>query len=971
MVAGQKITLAGIAAEYGTTVPCAGNLPAELDDEQFAWFIQEGAVDVFLVERDQDVEQSALQHVLRADSGRLLPGVRPHHDQTSFSLVAKGLPDTVLKRLPVTALAEIPGPQLADQADKWVIDVSSMLSRDVVNQPRPDALASHGEALAPESGTVAARRGAVWVSGMPAGAALFMGLIDPVAIGSGEPDAIPLTPETWVTLLQPAQLSAQSSRELADDGRLLSALAHFNALAFDLERLNRRLAAVDQTNLERARISNRQRDEEGARQSLFNLYGTSPTAVAERSDSGLREALEAIGRHEGIDFRLPERPDGDGSPVRVPDVLDASGVRGRRVRLAREDAWWIGDSGAMLAFRTDDDQPVALLPGIWGRYREVDPVTGRTTRVTAQRARGFRHDAWAFYRPLPAAAVGPRDLLRLAGKGLGFDSVRFLATGLLGGLVMLLPAVTLGLVADTVIPSGEIAMLYLAAAALAAFALLGALLHVLQGMALMRLEGRAASRVEAAFWDRLLRLPPSILHRYPAGDLAMRGMTFQNLRDAVQGVVGNAVLSIVFLSPAILLIFAYDPTVGIAAGVFGIVSLVVTVVLGVRQVAPHRRVIHAVQRLAGRLFEFIGGIAKLRVDNAEGSAFAAWARGYRTQKRAELELGVLEGHLLAFGATLPLLAAALLFLAAARPEAATLSVGGFLAAYTLFVLFQTAVGRLGESFHAVAAILPAVDQVQPFLTELPEFSVEGEQVEHLGGDVRFDHVTFQYDPDGPLILDDVSIHARPGEFVAIAGESGAGKSTLFRLALGLDQPTSGAVYFDGRDLKYLNVRQVRRLIGTVPQNIELQPQDLWDNIVGSHDDATEEDAWHAARAAGVDRIIQAMPMGMLTPVGTSASVTSGGESQRIMIARALIATPNILLLDEATNWLDNDSQAQVMGNLAELASTRIVIAHRLSTLRYADRIYVMRAGRVVQEGTFEELAAEEGVFRGLARRQME
>ena len=970
MVATEQRPLANVAAEYGATVPCAGNLPAELDDEQFAWFIEAGAVDVFLVERADDVEQSALQHVLRADAGRLLPGVTPQHGQTNFSLVAKGLPDTVLKRIPVTALADISGRQLAEQVDKWLIDVSSMLTRDVINQRRPDTLVSHGDALAPESGTVAARRGAVWVSVEPAGAALFMGLIDPATAGSGNASAIPLTPESWFSLLEPVQLSVQSSRELADDGRLLAALADFNALAFALERLNRRLAAVDQANLERARVSSRQRDEEGARRSLFNLYGISATAATQTSDSGLREALEAIGRHEGIDFGWPERPDESGSPVGLTEVLDASGVRGRRVRLAREDKWWIGDSGAMLAFRADDGQAVALLPGMFGHYRAMDPVSGRTTRVTAERARELRPDGWVFYQPLAATAIGPRDLLRLAGKGLGPDFVRFLAAGMLGGLLMLLPAVILGLVVDTVIPSGEVGLLYLAAAALAVFALLGALVHILQGMALMRLEGRAASRVEAAFWDRLLRLPPSVLHRYPAGDLAMRGMTFQNLRDAVQGVVANAVLSIVFLSPAVLLIFVYDPTLGVAAGAFGIVSLLVTAMLGLRQVAPHRRVIHAVQSLAGRLFEFIGGIAKLRVDNAEGSAFAVWARGYREQKQAELELGVLEGHLLAFGATLPLLAGALLFLAAARPETATLSVGGFVAAYTLFLLFQAAVARLGASFHAVAAIVPAFDQVQPFLSESPEFSMDGEQVEHLGGDVRFDHVTFQYDLDGPLILDDVSIHARPGEFVAIAGESGAGKSTLFRIALGLDHPTSGAVYFDGRDLKHLNVRQVRRLIGAVPQDIQLQPQDLWDNIVGGHTDATADDAWQAARTAGVDRIIQEMPMGMLTPVGTSASVTSGGESQRIMIARALIADPNILLLDEATNWLDNDSQARVMKNLAELASTRIVIAHRLSTLRYADRIYVMRAGRVVQEGTFEELTADEGVFQGLVRRQM-
>ena len=233
----------------------------------------------------------------------------------------------------------------------------------------------------------------------------------------------------------------------------------------------------------------------------------------------------------------------------------------------------------------------------------------------------------------------------------------------------------------------------------------------------------------------------------------------------------------------------------------------------------------------------------------------------------------------------------------------------------------------------------------------------------------FDRVTFRYVPDGPLILDNVSIKARPGEFVAIAGESGAGKSTLFRLALGVNQPTSGAIYFDRRDLRQLNVKQLRRKIGAVPQEVQLHPQDIWDNIVGEQDDASADAVWQAARTAAVDEEIAAMPMGMLTCVGDSSSVTSGGESQRIMIARALMRNPRILLFDEATNWLDNETQARIMENLAQMTSTRIVIAHRLSTLRQADRIYVLDAGKVVQEGTFAELTMVEGVFRDLVRHQ--
>ena len=380
--------------------------------------------------------------------------------------------------------------------------------------------------------------------------------------------------------------------------------------------------------------------------------------------------------------------------------------------------------------------------------------------------------------------------------------------------------------------------------------------------------------------------------------------------------------------------------------------------------------ISATRRVAGRLFQIVGGIAKLRVDGAEGSAFAIWARDYREQKRAEIEVGALEGHSRAFGAALPFLAGGVLLFAVAAGDDRGVPVGDFLVVYIVFIAFQSAIARLGESFGTVAAMLPAFDQMRPLLAPVPETEVEGEPVEFLGGDILFDHVSLRYDPDGPLVLDDVTIHAGPGEFVAIAGESGAGKSTLFRLALGIDRPSAGAVYYDGRDLRHLNLKQVRRKIGAVPQSVGLHPQDLWDNLVSHHQEVATEEVWSAVRLAEIEKQIKSMPMGMMTMVGTSGAVLSGGESQRVTIARSVIGAPRIMLLDEATNWLDNECQAKVMQNLAALTSTRIVIAHRLSTLEQADRIYVLQAGRVVQDGSFKELMEVDGVFRDLVKRQI-
>ena len=970
-------SVAELAARSGTSVPCAGNLPVKLDDPDSVWFIDQGAVDLFLVEFRDGVEQAAPQHLLRRTSGRLLPGVAPDEQDddkdTTLSLIAKGLPGTLLKRLPASLLSEVHPAELADQTDTWLTAMTDTLSRLVNRVPRPTALAEPGLTRTLAPCTLSVRRGVVWVSEPSRGASLFMDMVDQAELaeaGGPREALIPLTRTSWLTLFDEATVSGTSTETLAQEGMLLPALASFHAVAFALERLNRRLAVVDDANLERARTTSRRTAERAARRRLFNIHDLPIDRDAGVEDTALADALQVIGRHQGIDFRIPARSGSSESPLGLVDVLDASGVRARRVRLKVEDKWWRSDSNAMLAFRAEDGRPVALLPGTFGRYREIDPVSKRSVRITADLAGALEKDAWMFYRPLPSRNVNPTDLLRIALHGSAADLARLVIAGIPGGLIKLLPALALGFVANHIVAGGSPGALYAVVVALAGFGLLGALLHLLQGTAMMRLEGRSASRVEAAFWDRLMRLPPNILHRHPAGDLAMSGMTFQNLRDGLQGVVADSLLSIVFLLPVFGVILFYDATLGVIALVFSLASLLVAVTLGLRQISPYGRMISAARRVAGRLFQIVGGIAKLRVENAEGSAFAIWARDYREQKRAELELGALEGHSRAFGAALPFFAGGVLLFAVMTVGDRNVPVGDFLVVYIVFITFQSAVARLGESFGTIAAMLPAFDQMRPLLAAVPETEVGGEPVEHLGGDVLFDHISFRYDPDGPLILDDVTIRAAPGEFVAIAGESGAGKSTLFRLALGVDRPSAGAVYYDGRDLRHLNLKQVRRKIGAVPQSVRLHPHDLWDNIVAHHEEATTEEVWQAARAAGIEREVKAMPMGMMTMVGSSGSVLSGGESQRVTIARSLIGSPRIMLLDEATNWLDNESQAEVMQNLSRLTSTRIVIAHRLSTLEQADRIYVMQAGKVAQSGSFKDLMEVDGVFRELVRRQI-
>jgi len=962
--------LAELASSLGEPFDGAANRPVRLDDPDVVWFVERGAIDVFVAENRIGEAASSHKHLLRAAEGRLVFGVDGTAGNIPLDLIAKGLPGSRLRRVRLESLTRNgAGDMLADQIDAWLTEVSAAVVRDIEPHPRPDLLLAAGEELNVESECVVSTRGGVvWAAG---DGAAFLGTEEPAENGLR---MIPLTRESWLTLPQPARVTGASSRSLGEKGQLLAALGEFHDLALRAEQLNRRLLLADELNRQTSSAAWRRQDEEGSRRRLFDVLGAGGTAAA-GSGSALAAALERIGRYEGIAFRAPRSSHAAGGrEPSLQDILAASGVRGRRVKLSPEERWWRGDSGAMLGFRRVDGRPVALLPSFAGRYRVVDTVSGRSERVGPERARALGPDAWFFYRPLPGdrpAANG--DLLRLAGKNMAGDFARFAAAGLLAGVLALAPALMVGVLADRVLPAAAGDTLIQLTIGLIGVAVLGASLQMLQGTSLMRLEGRAAARIGAAIWDRLLGLRLEFFRMSTAGELMIRLMAFQTLRDEISGVVANALLSVIFLMPTFILIFLYDAALGWLSLGIGFFSLALTLVLGLLQIAPQRRRYVAARRFAGQLVQFIAAIGKLRLTGAEGTAFAACARRYRTQKQAELHIGRLSAHLVAFSTAMPALAGAALFGLVFLQTPGETAIGDFLAVYAASMIFYMSIVRLGQSFEAIAATVPGLEQARPILAATPE-PLPGEEVsQDLYGEVRFDHVSFRYFENGALILDDVSIHARAGEFVAIVGRSGAGKSTLVRLALGLEEPSAGGVYYDGRDLVHLNRRMVRRQIGVVVQDGVLRPGTVLDNITAdtAGHDLSVDDAWRAAHLAAVDGDIAAMPMGMLTFVGDNSRMFfSGGQDQRIRIAAALARNPRIVFLDEATSWLDGPTQAEVMSGIERITATRIVIAHRLSTIRKADRIYVLDAGRVVQQGGFDELYEAEGAFRDLMRRQV-
>jgi NHLM bacteriocin system ABC transporter ATP-binding protein len=491
---------------------------------------------------------------------------------------------------------------------------------------------------------------------------------------------------------------------------------------------------------------------------------------------------------------------------------------------------------------------------------------------------------------------------------------------------------------------------------------------------MMRLETLADSVTQAAVWDRLLKLKAAFFRQYAMGDLSSRVSAVSQIRQKLGNTVLKSLFSSVFSFLNLGLLFYYSPTLALLAVGVAVLNIAVTIVSGMFTLKKVRPLLEQQGQLFGRVVQLINGVSKFRVAGAEARAYAYWGRQYSQQLRLSLSSQGIEDNLAVVNSLLSAVTPAVLFgaatvvIAQSQANGGSFSTGTFLAFNAAFGTFIGGATSLSTTVLDVLEVVPIWQRAQPILTAVPEVDETKADPGRLTGQVSVNNVIFRYRPDGALTLDNVSIHAEPGEFIALVGPSGSGKSTLFRLLLGFDTPESGTVTYDGQDLAGLDVGAVRRQLGVVLQNSRLMSASIFENIASSTV-LTMDEAWEAARMAGFAEDVETMPMGMHTVVSEGGTNLSGGQRQRLLIARALALRPRVLLFDEATSALDNRTQAIVSESLDRLKVTRVVVAHRLSTIRNADRIYVLERGRVVEAGRYEELAGQNGLFSQLIKRQ--
>ncbi len=670
-----------------------------------------------------------------------------------------------------------------------------------------------------------------------------------------------------------------------------------------------------------------------------------------------------------------------------------AGVRLRRVAL--RDAWWQSSGVPLLACIPEAAEPdaaanaaqanphagfehstkakvlaniVALVPEVQGGYRWRAQGQAFQT-LDAETAANFASFAFSLHGRLPDRALHVGDLLSFGWRAALADVMLLLFASLLSGLLGAISPVAVAYVFQTVIPSSELSLLGHFTLLIASLALVSGAMHLSADLASLRIEGRLGNGLQSAMFDRLMRLPLRFYASLTSGDLANRIATIDIVRRSFANLFVMLVTSFCYTLGALATMSYYMPKAALFA--FGVILLVwlVAGITGWRQV----KTLYEGEQIEGNVIamvvQLLQGITKLRLAGAEDRGFGLWGRGF-SEMRTRLTRGrMMQVYLSAFIAIAEVALAATVFSVLGYSEGEKPTTSEFLALVAALAVFSTSGLSVGQSICRLILMKPFFERIRPILKAIPEAAPGGQEVARLNGGLEVVRLSFSYQVDGPPILQDVSFQVRSGQFVAIVGASGCGKSTLLRLLLGFESASSGSIYYDGRDLQALSAESVRRQIGVVLQNGRCMAGSLFENIAVAHD-CTLEEAWTAARLAGLEDDIRAMPMGMHTILSEGNAALSGGQIQRLLLARALAGMPKILFLDEATSALDNRTQAWVTSSLAAMAMTRVVIAHRLSTVQKADLILVLHEGRIVERGTYEELMDLDRHFAALARRQL-
>ena len=646
-------------------------------------------------------------------------------------------------------------------------------------------------------------------------------------------------------------------------------------------------------------------------------------------------------------------------------VLGQNGLEYRKVELNDD---YVGDgTSPILIFTILNDIPVLLFPRGKNKYQYVNYETGKKVTIEASLVNRLEIEAYCFYRPLPNKKVTIKEYTKYITRSVRPIDVILLVlfAALASGVGILVPYLTRILTGD-VATSKDMSKfifvsLYVAGAATGLL-----LVRAIQSFVNQLISVKIEKGILSATMMRVLSLPASFFKKYNTGELTARFRSVPQLAKMIMEGIFMTLLSVVMSLAYLFQLVSFAPVLVLPVVLILVATTAFSILISFVKKSYQKKQLDTSSKESGVTYGMINGIQKIRLSGSEKRAFAKWANAYAKSARTRYNPPLVLKLSGAISLLITLLGNIVIYYIAARNNIDAGSYMAFVSSYgVLSGAFLSVVDMIGLMF----TLGPIYNMARPILETEPEVVQGKEVVKEIKGNIKLEHISFRYNDTSPLVLNDLSLDIKEGEYLAIVGQTGCGKTTLVRILLGFEEPLEGNVYFDGKNIKSLDMPSLRRHIGTVLQNGTLFHADIFSNIIISSPSLKEEDAWAAAEIASIADDIREMPMGMKTIISEGQGGISGGQKQRIMIARAIVHKPKVLVFDEATSALDNKTQKSISESINKLNCTRIVIAHRLSTIQNANRIIMLENGKIIEEGDYDTLINKKGKFAELVDRQ--
>ncbi len=694
--------------------------------------------------------------------------------------------------------------------------------------------------------------------------------------------------------------------------------------------------------------------------------------------NGLYDCVSIICEKESVPVAPYDKmKEACGEKFDISDIARISYFSYRKIVLS--PGWEKNDSGAFVVF-TESGKPLACLPhkiklSGANSYYLYDTELKTAVPLTEKIAAGISPEAYMIYRPLPHEKLTKKDIFRFSKESISkYDLVSFIIWVVITAVIGLItPQINKNLF-DKYIPQGDIGFLFEILTLLAVFMIANTMISVVKNLCNFRITSKITYDMSNAVFDRVFNMPESFFRQYESADLTKRVMSINGIISTVVNVIITGGISFIFMTVFFVRMLSFSPDMSLIGLLMIVIYAVIYYFINKISIRYSEESAKLDGEISSKLFQFLNGISKIRIAGVEDRALYEYIKPYiklREKNASTGRIALINGAIAsAAGTVFTVVFYFMVVKTNEKMNPIAIQVGDFMAFMTLFGTFEAYALDAVKSFVSLRAIKPLFKRFEPIMAEEPEYDEGCELPGDISGAVEINNVSFAYSKEEPNVLNNITLNIRPGEYLGIVGTSGSGKSTLMKLLLGFEKPTAGKIYYDNKDIEKIDKRELRKKMGVVLQNGKLISGSIFDNITITSPGASADDVNRVVEAVGLKNDIDKMPMGLYTMLNEDSSTISGGQQQRILIARAIISSPRILLFDEATSALDNITQSMVSGTLDKMNATKIVIAHRLSTIINCNRIIVMDKGSIAEEGTYDELMKKEGIFYQLASRQI-